>query len=65
MGRKVAPVIQCYRKMYKVKKVLETTNSALVRHALQQEYDDLNREINHLQERVGMTDGQESTIHTK
>ena len=57
MGRKVAPIIQCYRKMYKVKKVLDTTNSALVRNVLQQEYEDLDREINHLQERVGMTDG--------
>jgi len=57
VGRKVAPIIQCYRKMYKVKKVLDTTNSALVRNVLQQEYEDLDREINHLQERVGMTDG--------
>lgn len=57
VARKVAPILQCFRRMCKARKILNETKSALVKNTVQQEIEDLTREINILQERVGMTDG--------
>ena len=57
MGRKVSPILSAFRNIVRCKKAMQETNSILAQTVLQQEIEDLGREIKTLEERVGMTDG--------
>ena len=62
MGRKVAPIIQVYKKMCPWKK---GSGSDFCNKTLEHQIEELRRDIKEYEERVGMTDGKEATIHAK